>query len=107
MGALVEFSRGSARSPILPMAHIADACARTPADDRGLQRGVLRDPKRVTELLRGWPHFFFSPPRLWEKLQASIAADVRQGSTNREIRRRLGFDKLTAAVTGAAPSPPR
>ena len=30
----------------------------------------------------------------------------RRGSTHQEIRRRLGFDELTAAVTGAAPCPP-
>ena len=30
----------------------------------------------------------------------------RRGSTHQEIRRRLGFDEVTAAVTGAAPCPP-
>ena len=66
-----------------------------PADDSGVQRGVLPQPRRVTELLpRVRPQLFFSPPRLWEKLQAAIAARRRRRRRPREIRRRLGLGKL-------------
>jgi long-subunit acyl-CoA synthetase (AMP-forming) len=90
------------------MAHIAErVCTHYLPMTAGFSVVCCPTPSAVTQLLpRVRPHFFFSPPRLWEKLQASIAADVAAGIDHREIRRRLGFDELTAAVTGAAPCPP-
>ena len=50
-------------------------------------------PADVTGLLpRVRPQFFFSPPRLWEKLHAAIAGQVAAGADGAEIRRKLGFD---------------
>jgi len=109
MGALVEIQPGQRTISYLPMAHIAErVCTHYLPMTAGFSVVCCATPSGVTELLpRVRPHFFFSPPRLWEKLQASIAADVAARIDHREIRRRLGFDKLTAAVTGAAPCPPR
>ena len=108
MGALVGIQPGQRTISYLPMAHIAErVCTHYLPMTAGFSVVCCPTPSAVTELLpRVRPHFFFSPPRLWEKLQASIAADVAAGIDHQEIRRRLGFDELTAAVTGAAPCPP-
>jgi long-subunit acyl-CoA synthetase (AMP-forming) len=108
IGALIGIQPGQRTVSYLPMAHIAErVCTHYLPMTVGLIVVCCPTPSAVTELLpRVRPHFFFSPPRLWEKLQASIAADVAAGIDHQEIRRRLGFDELAAAVTGAAPCPP-
>jgi long-chain acyl-CoA synthetase len=108
VGALVGIRPVQRTISYLPMAHIAErACTHYLPMTVGFSVVCCPSPSAVTQLLpRVRPHLFFSPPRLWEKLQASIAADVAAGIDHHEIRRRLGFDELTAAVTGAAPCPP-
>jgi len=70
-------------------------------------------PGDVADLLqRVRPDFFFSPPRLWEKLRAGVLARVSAEQLAESERARadtrwaLGFDRLQAAITGAAPCPP-
>ncbi|MDT5153967.1 MAG: long-chain acyl-CoA synthetase [Mycobacterium sp.] len=108
IGALVGIQPGQRTISYLPMAHIAErVCTHYLPMTVGFSVVCCPSPSAVTQLLpRVRPHMFFSPPRLWEKLQASITADVAAGIGHQEIRRRLGFDELTAAVTGAAPCPP-
>jgi long-subunit acyl-CoA synthetase (AMP-forming) len=108
IGALVGIQPGQRTISYLPMAHIAErVCTHYLPMTVGFSVVCCPSPSAVTQLLpRVRPHMFFSPPRLWEKLQASIAADVEAGIDHEELRRRLGFDELTAAVTGAAPCPP-
>ena len=108
IGALIGIQPGQRTISYLPMAHIAErVCTHYLPMTVGFSVVCCPSPSAVTQLLpRVRPHMFFSPPRLWEKLQASIAADVAAGIDHQEIRRRLGFDELTAAVTGAAPCPP-
>ncbi|MBB5165352.1 long-chain fatty acid--CoA ligase [Mycobacterium sp. AZCC_0083] len=108
IGALVGIQPGQRTISYLPMAHIAErVCTHYLPMTVGFSVVCCPSPSAVTQLLpRVRPHMFFSPPRLWEKLQASIAADVEAGIGHEELRRRLGFDELTAAVTGAAPCPP-
>jgi long-chain acyl-CoA synthetase len=108
IGALVGIQPGQRTISFLPMAHIAErVCTHYLPMTVGFSVVCCPSPSAVTQLLpRVRPHMFFSPPRLWEKLQASIAGDVAAGIDHQEIRRRLGFDELTAAVTGAAPCPP-
>jgi long-chain acyl-CoA synthetase len=92
----------------LPMAHIAErACTHYLPMAVGFSVVCCPSPSAVTQMLpRVRPQLFFSPPRLWEKLKAAIAADVATGADPAEIRRRLGFGELEAALTGAAPCPP-
>jgi long-chain acyl-CoA synthetase len=108
IGALVGIQPGQRTISYLPMAHIAErVCTHYLPMTVGFSVVCCPSPNAVTQLLpRVRPHMFFSPPRLWEKLQASVAADVESGIDHEELRRRLGFDELTAAVTGAAPCPP-
>ena len=108
IGALIGIQPAQRTISYLPMAHIAErVCTHYLPMTVGLSVVCCPTPSAVTELLpRVRPHFFFSPPRLWEKLQAAVAADVAAGIDHQEIRRRLGFDELAAAVTGAAPCPP-
>ena len=92
----------------LPMAHIAErACTHYLPMAVGFSVVCCPSPGAVTRMLpRVRPQLFFSPPRLWEKLKAAIAADVATRADPAEIRRRLGFGELEAALTGAAPCPP-
>jgi long-chain acyl-CoA synthetase len=108
IGSLIGIQPGQRTISYLSMAHIAErVCTHYLPMTVGFLVVCCPIPSAVTGLLpRVRPHFFFSPPRLWEKLQVSIAADVAVGIDHEEIRRRLGFDELTAAVTGAAPCPP-
>jgi long-subunit acyl-CoA synthetase (AMP-forming) len=98
----------------LPMAHIAERmCTHYLHVSVGFAVVCCPRPGDVVELLpRVQPEFFFSPPRLWEKLRAGVLAQVgaealaRSEEARAEVRRRLGFDRLNAAITGAAPCPP-
>jgi long-chain acyl-CoA synthetase len=92
----------------LPMAHIAErVCTHYLPMIVGFSVVCCPRPADVTGLLpRVRPDFFFSPPRLWEKLHAAVAPQLAAGTDSAEIRRQLGFDRLRAALTGAAPCPP-
>jgi long-chain acyl-CoA synthetase len=92
----------------LPMAHIAErACTHYLAINVGFSVVCCPEPATVPELLpRVRPQLFFSPPRLWEKLRAVIAAHVAAGADRQEVRRRVGFDRLEVGMTGAAPCAP-
>jgi long-subunit acyl-CoA synthetase (AMP-forming) len=108
MAALLDVRPEHRAISYLPMAHIAErACTHYLPMIVGFGVVCCPSPAGITELLpRVQPQLFFSPPRLWEKLQASVGADVAAGVNHEEIRRRIGFSQLTAAVTGAAPCPP-
>jgi long-subunit acyl-CoA synthetase (AMP-forming) len=98
----------------LPMAHIAERlCTHYVPMALGSTVTPCPDHREVVGLLpRVRPHFFFSPPRLWEKLAASVEAGLPDGvgSLDAEgrdaVRRRLGFDRIDSAIVGAAPCPP-
>jgi long-subunit acyl-CoA synthetase (AMP-forming) len=62
-------------------------------------------PGGITELLPRVPELFFSPPRLWEKLQASFTADVSAGADHAEIRCRMCFSELIAPITWRRAAP--
>jgi long-subunit acyl-CoA synthetase (AMP-forming) len=108
MAALVGAQAEHRAISYLPMAHIAErACTHYLPMVTGSSVVCCPSPAAVGELLpRVRPQLFFSPPRLWEKFQAAVGPDVAKGVDHTEIRRRLGFDRLTAALTGAAPCPP-
>jgi long-subunit acyl-CoA synthetase (AMP-forming) len=92
----------------LPMAHIAERVAsHYLAIANGYAVVSCPNPAGVTALLpRVEPEVFFSPPRIWQKLQAATAGPVAAGADVAEIRRQLGFGRLRVALTGAAPCPP-
>jgi len=92
----------------LPMAHIAERVAsHYLAIANGYAVVCCPNPADVIALLpRVEPEVFFSPPRIWQKLQAAIAGPVAAGADVAEIRRQLGFGRLRVALTGAAPCPP-
>jgi long-chain acyl-CoA synthetase len=108
MAAVVGVEADHRAISYLPMAHIAErACTHYLPMAVGFSVVCCPSPGAVTHVLpRVRPQFFFSPPRLWEKLQANIAADVAAGADHDEIRRRLGFGSLVGALTGAAPCAP-
>ncbi|TMM04102.1 MAG: long-chain fatty acid--CoA ligase [Actinobacteria bacterium] len=98
----------------LPMAHVAERTA-THYLHMAVGFGVVCCPRPgdVADLLpRVRPDFFFSPPRLWEKLRAGVLARVSAEQLAEseqacvDTRWALGFDRLQAAITGAAPCPP-
>jgi long-chain acyl-CoA synthetase len=84
----------------LPMAHIAERlCTHYVPMLLGWSVTCLADPRRVAALLpEVRPQFFFSPPRLWEKLRAASLA-------NQLTLADVGLDEVDIAVVGAAPCP--
>jgi long-subunit acyl-CoA synthetase (AMP-forming) len=97
----------------LPMAHIAERlCTHYVAITHGWHVTTCADPRAVGALLTEVrPQFFFSPPRMWEKLRAAVLArfdgNVELAAANSDaVLRGLGLDELRIAVVGAAPCPP-
>jgi long-chain acyl-CoA synthetase len=108
MAALIGARAQQRAISYLPMAHIAErVCTHYLPMTAALTVVCCPSPGAITELLpRVQPQFFFSPPRLWEKLHAAVAADVAAGANHEQIRRGLGLGKLSVALTGAAPCSP-
>jgi long-subunit acyl-CoA synthetase (AMP-forming) len=79
-------------------------------DPPRLERDTCPDPKAIAGLIpEVRPEFFFSPPRLWEKLRAGVLAttgDVPEGDAASAALGAIGFDALRVAIVGAAPCPP-
>ena len=68
------------------------------------------DPRAVVKVLpEVRPGFFFSPPRLWEKLRAGVLARLEDPADAErlapEIRRQMGFDQIQVAVVGRHHAP--
>jgi long-chain acyl-CoA synthetase len=83
----------------LPMAHIAERlCTHYLPMQLGWSVTCLRDPRAIGVVLpQIRPQFFFSPPRLWEKMRAATISGTTLDA--------LGLDQVTVAMTGAAPCP--
>ena len=97
----------------LPMAHIAERlCTHYLPSMLGWDVTTCADPRALGALLAEVrPQFFFSPPRMWEKLRASVLArfdgSVELAAADRDdVLRGLGLDQIQVAVVGAAPCPP-
>jgi long-subunit acyl-CoA synthetase (AMP-forming) len=97
----------------LPMAHIAERlCTDYLPSTLGWDVTTCADPRALGALLAEVrPQFFFSPPRTWEKLRASVLArfdgSVELAAAARDdVLRGLGLDQIQVAVVGAAPCPP-
>ena len=97
----------------LPMAHIAERiCTNYVALTLGWDVTTCADPRALGALLAEVrPQFLFSPPRMWEKLRASVLArfdgSVELAAADRDgVLRGLGLDQIQVAVVGAAPCPP-
>jgi long-subunit acyl-CoA synthetase (AMP-forming) len=108
----MRFTPGMRAISWLPMAHIAERlCTNYIAITHGWQVTTCADPRAVGALLAEVrPQFFFSPPRMWEKLRASVLAsfdgNVELAAANSEaVLRDLGLEQLRIAVVGAAPCP--
>jgi long-subunit acyl-CoA synthetase (AMP-forming) len=91
----------------LPMAHIAERlCTHYIPIRLGWAVTCLGDPRAVSAALREVrPQFFFSPPRLWEKLRAATVAKLGDDPHGPTALAALGLDQVRVAVTGAAPCP--
>ena len=91
----------------LPMAHVAERlCTHYIPMVLGWQVTCLADPRAITVALADVrPQFFFSPPRLWEKLRAGTIAKLGEQPDGPTALRALGLDEVRVAVTGAAPCP--
>jgi long-subunit acyl-CoA synthetase (AMP-forming) len=104
----VGLERGGRLISALPMAHVAERmCTHYFPMALALDVTCCPNPREVTAALPiVRPTFFFSPPRLWEKVRASVLAGVTSGTDPTALRVRLGLDQLRGALTGAAPCPP-
>ena len=95
----------------LPMAHVAERlCTHYFPIVHGWSVTTCSNPKAIAGLIpEVRPEFFFSPPRLWEKLRAGVLAssgDMPEGDATAAALRAIGFDALRVAIVGAAPCPP-
>jgi long-subunit acyl-CoA synthetase (AMP-forming) len=96
----------------LPMAHVAERlCTHYFPIVHGWRVTTCPEPKTIAKLIAEVrPEFFFSPPRLWEKLRAGVLAktggEVPAGPAAQAALEQLGFDALRVAIVGAAPCPP-
>jgi long-subunit acyl-CoA synthetase (AMP-forming) len=91
----------------LPMAHIAERlCTHYIPMQLGWSVTCLANPRAISELLREVrPQYFFSPPRLWEKMRANVISKLGPSPDPATALAALGLDAVTRAVTGAAPCP--
>ena len=110
----------------LPMAHVAERLSTHYVPmARGWQVTTCSEPRAIADLIVNVrPGFFFSPPRLWEKLRAGVLAaidddtraaidaavsrvrageGVQDDAVGAAVRERVGFDELRVAIVGAAP----
>ncbi|HET8758450.1 MAG TPA: AMP-dependent synthetase/ligase [Solirubrobacteraceae bacterium] len=86
----------------LPMAHIAERlCTHYMPMALGWSVTSLADPRAIAAALpHVRPEFFFSPPRIWEKLRATLGEPPAGGLEA------LGLDAVEVAVVAAAPCAP-
>jgi long-subunit acyl-CoA synthetase (AMP-forming) len=95
----------------LPMSHIAERlCTHYLPIACGWRVTTCEQPRAIaTVIAEVHPEFFFSPPRLWEKLRAVVLSgsggEVPRGEAAARARAQLGFDQLKVAIVGAAPCP--
>jgi len=91
----------------LPMAHIAERlCTHYLAITLGWSVTCLAEARDVTTLMpEVRPQFFFSPPRLWEKMRAATVARLGVGPGPQPALHALGLDEIRVALVGAAPCP--
>ena len=125
----LRFPEGVRAVSFLPMAHIAERmCTHYFPMACGWQVTCCPVPAEIAAYLpEVRPGFFFSPPRLWEKLRAAVLAGAdepvraaidaaieqvragggpQDGDVQRAIRAKLGLDQLEVAIVGAAPCAP-
>jgi long-subunit acyl-CoA synthetase (AMP-forming) len=91
----------------LPMAHIAERlCTHYVPMHLGWTVTTLPNPGGIGALLPDVrPQFFFSPPRLWEKMRAATLARLGERPDGGAALAALGLDDVRIAITGAAPCP--
>jgi long-subunit acyl-CoA synthetase (AMP-forming) len=86
----------------LPMAHIAERlCTHYLPMRLGWEVTCLSDPRAITALLRDVrPEFFFSPPRLWEKLRAGVVGEFGERPEASTALAAAGLDAVRVGITG-------
>ena len=104
----LELQPGSRAISWLPMAHVAERlCTHYIAMTLGSSVTCLEDPRQIATVLpQVRPQFFFSPPRLWEKLRGATIAQFGTHPNGSEVLTSLGLDQIRVAVVGAASCPP-
>ncbi|WP_205696477.1 long-chain fatty acid--CoA ligase [Conexibacter sp. SYSU D00693] len=122
----LAFPESARAVSFLPMAHIAERmCTHYFPMVCGWEVTTCPNPAEVAQYLAEVrPGFFFSPPRLWEKLRAAVLAQAddqvrgvledamakvragegpQDGPVQQAIRQKLGLDQVEVAIVGAAP----
>ena len=104
----LELQRHQRAISWLPVAHIAERlCTHYIATRLAWSVTCLSDPRAIaTALPDVRPQLFFSLPRLWEKLRASIVARYGDDPDGPAALASVGLGATTSAVSGAAPCPP-
>jgi long-chain acyl-CoA synthetase len=100
--------RGARVVSCFPYAHLAERMLSHYRAIAGAFEVVCApSPRQIVETVAAvHPHYFFSPPRLFDKLrgvaQTMLAAHVEP----QVVLERFGFDQVRVAIAGGAPIPP-
>lgn len=101
--------RGARVVSCFPYAHLAE---RMLSHYRGISGAFevvcAPSPRQIVEAVQAvHPHFFFSPPRLYDKLRGVAMGMLAQpGTTGADVLERFGLDQVRVAIAGGAPIPP-
>ncbi|MCK9249904.1 MAG: AMP-dependent synthetase/ligase [Solirubrobacteraceae bacterium] len=104
----VPLEREQAAISWLPMAHVAERmCTHYIPMALAWQVTCQPDPREIASTLAAVrPEFFFSPPRLWQKLRSAIVARMGDSPDPAVALAAVGLDRVRASLVGAAPCSP-
>jgi long-subunit acyl-CoA synthetase (AMP-forming) len=95
----------------LPMAQVAERiCTHYLPIAHGWSVTTCDDARAIAQVVADThPEFFFSPPRMWERLRAQVlaqtAGEIPTQSGARRIVETVGLDRIRAAIVGATQCP--
>ncbi|MDI9940477.1 MULTISPECIES: AMP-dependent synthetase/ligase [Rhodococcus] len=100
--------RGARVVSCFPYAHLAERMlSHYRAIPGAFEVVCAPSPREIVETVQAvHPHYFFSPPRLFDKLRGVAKTMLADGTTAADILERFGFDQVRVAIAGGAPIPP-
>jgi long-chain acyl-CoA synthetase len=98
--------RGARVVSCFPYAHLAERMlSHYRAISGAFEVVCAPSPREIVETVQAvHPHYFFSPPRLYDKLSLVARSMLAQpGTTNAQVLEKFGLDKVIVAIAGGAP----
>ena len=94
--------RGARVVSCFPYAHLAERMlSHYRAIPGAFEVVCAPSPREIVETVQAvHPHYFFSPPRLFDKLRGVAKKMLADGTTAADILERFGFDQVRVAIAG-------